>query len=820
MTYAEIAVDAPAGQGDTFTYSVPAGLRLRPGQLVEVPFGPRQAPGFVFTLSKTTAYPGELRQVTRVIDERPWLSDVQIALAKWVSTYYRSPAYAAAALVVPPDLRQRVTTIYSPVPQPTLEQVRGIKEPAAKLLGHLASSGPSAQGALEKRFGKRLAASALRILVSRNLVQRSWLFAKPKVGPKLAPVVFLAVSLPNALAEVSRLESTGKPAEAKQALLLLDIALSGEEGAFESSLRRSHTAVTTTLASLERRGLVQRSRTRVMRDPLANISPAKSAPLTLTAEQQAAWSAVEAAIAAKPSARKPLLLFGVTGSGKTELYIRALERVVRQGKRGIVLVPEIALTPQIVERFAERFLGRVAVLHSGLTPGERFDEWWRIHESEASVVIGSRSAIFAPQPDLGLIVLDEEHEWTYKQEENQPLYHARDVALKLAELTGATVILGSATPSLESYHCALTDRYQLLELKERIGASLETGKSGTLAQVSIVDMREELKGGNSSIFSNALRSEMHRALAAGEQVILFLNRRGAATFVQCRDCGYVARCRRCDSPLTYHSDAADLECHRCGYHVRAPSLCPECGGRRIRYMGLGTQRLEEETAQAFPAARLLRWDRDVTQARGSHEAILRRFIAHQADVLIGTQMLAKGLHIPSVTLVGVVNADIGLHSPDFRAAERVFQVLTQVAGRSGRGERPGRVIFQTYSPDNYAILAAATQDYPAFFADEVRRRMELGLPPLTRIARLLFQHTNRQAAQEEAEKTANHLSVTADTLGLPGTKVIGPAPAPYERLRGRYRWQVLVQGLDPNALLDAVKLSKEWLVDIDPQHMM
>ncbi len=820
MTYAEVAVDAPAGQGDTFTYAIPAGMRLRPGHLVEVPFGPRQAPGFVFAISETTDFPGELREITRIIDARPWLSDIQIALAKWLANYYRAPAYAAAALVVPPDLRQRVVTLYKAVNQPSLEQIHGVKENAVRLLSHLAESGPTNQTAIERHFGKKASALALRALVSRHLVERSWLFTTPKVGPKLAPMAFLAVPLADAFAEAARLDSTGKAIDKKQAELLLDIALSGEDGLFQASLRERHTSIERALKALEERKLIQTERVRVMRNPLAGVTSAKSAPLTLTAEQTSAWQTIQETIAGKASSRKPLLLFGVTGSGKTELYIRALGKVVAQGKRGIVLVPEIALTPQTVERFAERFPGRVAVLHSKLTPGERFDEWWRIHEGQADVVIGSRSAIFAPQPDLGLIVLDEEHEWTYKQEELQPLYHARDVALKLAELAGATLILGSATPSIESYHRALAGEYRLLELKERIGAQGRDGQPGSLAQVSIVDMREELKSGNTSIFSEALRAEMQRALDGREQVILFLNRRGAATFVQCRDCGYVARCRRCDTPLTYHSDAANLECHRCGYHIGAPSVCPDCGGRRIRYMGLGTQRLEEETAKAFPSARLLRWDRDVTQHRGAHEEILRRFVSHDADVLIGTQMLAKGLHIPRVTLVGVVNADIGLHSPDFRASERIFQVLTQVAGRSGRGERPGRVILQTYAPDNYAILAAASQNYHAFYENEIRRRMEVGLPPFSRIARLLYQHANPRAAQDEAEAFAKHLTLTANTLGLPNAKVVGPAPAPYERLRGRYRWHILLQAPNPREILDRVKIPKDWLVDIDPQHLM
>ena len=366
------------------------------------------------------------------------------------------------------------------------------------------------------------------------------------------------------------------------------------------------------------------------------------------------------------------------------------------------MVPEIALTPQTIERFAARFPHRVAVLHSKLSLGEQFDEWQRIRDGEFDVVIGPRSAIFAPQPDLGLIVIDEEHEWTYKQQDKSPRYHARDVAIKLAELTGAVVILGSATPDVETFYHAQRGDYHLLQLPGRV-----TPRDGSpLPQVEVVDLREELKAGNRSLFSRSLSQAMSQAVANEEQVILFLNRRGAATFIQCRSCGFVLRCRRCEVPLTYHLAEDILVCHQCNYHMPVPQACPRCTRRRIKFLGLGTQKLEQEAGQSFPQARLLRWDSDVTRGKHSHDEILGKFRAHQADILIGTQMIAKGLDLPLVTLVGVVSADTALNLPDFRAGERTFQLLTQVAGRAGRGTLGGRVIIQTYTPEHYAIQAA------------------------------------------------------------------------------------------------------------------
>jgi primosomal protein N' (replication factor Y) len=481
-----------------------------------------------------------------------------------------------------------------------------------------------------------------------------------------------------------------------------------------------------------------------------------------------------------------------------------------------VLVPEISLTPQTITRFSSRFPDRVAVLHSKLAAGERYDEWHRIKEGLFDVVIGSRGAIFAPQLDLGLIVIDEEHEWTYKQQEQSPRYHCRDVAGKLSELTGATVILGSATPDVTSYFNAKNGVYHLLELPERIAKE----EKKELPKVELIDMRDELKAGNRSIFSRSLSQVISETLAAKEQAILFLNRRGTASFVQCRDCGHVILCRRCQVAMTYHTAEQGLICHQCNYRTRIPNLCPNCGSRRIKYLGVGTQKVAEEVAKWFPAARILRWDRDVTKGKHSHEEILDKFLGHEADILIGTQMVAKGLDMPLVTLVGVISADIALHLPDFRAGERTFQILTQVAGRAGRDIQRGKVVIQTYNPEHYAVAAASKQDYNDFYGKEISYRRQLNYPPFSILALLRFSHTNAEYCYKETMRVFKNLDDEIKSSGLANTSLIGPSPSFIERLRGRYRWQIVIRTPNPAQLLSKITLTQRWSVDIDPVSLL
>ncbi|HKZ51004.1 MAG TPA: primosomal protein N', partial [Dehalococcoidia bacterium] len=530
----------------------------------------------------------------------------------------------------------------------------------------------------------------------------------------------------------------------------------------------------------------------------------------------------------------------------TEIYLQALEQARSLGRRGIVLVPEIALTAQTIRRFAERFPGQVAVVHSGLSPGQLYDQWRGIADGRYAVVIGPRSALFAPQPDLGLIVIDEEHEDTYKQQEPAPRYHTREVAEELARLYSAVLIMGSATPSLESYHRALQGRYRLLELPQRASVPAQPAQASSpppLPAVEVVDMRQELRAGQRGIFSRRLLAAMGEALARGEQAILFLNRRGSAFLVQCRDCGYVPRCSGCDLAYVYHSDPTGpgaggrLLCHHCRRQRQIPDRCPQCQGRAIplrgspgpggtgmngasfRPLGMGTQRVEEEMQHLFPKARCLRWDRDVAIGYTAHERILSRFLSGEADVLIGTQMVAKGLDIPRVGLVGVVLADVGLHLPDYRSAERTFQLLTQVAGRAGRrGE--GLVIIQTYSPGHYAVAAAAKHDYRSFYADEIAWRLRLSYPPFARLARLVYAHTGEAYAMTQASRLAGLLRERRDALGLPDLEVRGPAPSFIAKQRGRHRWQIVLRGADPGQLLRQVPIPPGWTVDIDPVSLL
>ena len=545
------------------------------------------------------------------------------------------------------------------------------------------------------------------------------------------------------------------------------------------------------------------------------------APLLPTPDQQQALAALKSAMDYPPATPRVWLLHGATGSGKTEVYLQAIAHCLSKDQRAIALVPEVALTPQMTERFEERFPGRVGLLHSRLTPARQRDEWWRIFRGERSVVIGPRSALFAPVEDLGLIVLDEEHEWTYKQSDAQPHYHARDFAEQLAARTGAVVVLGSATPDVVTAWRAERGSIGRLSMPGRIERS---GAPTSLAKVDVVDMRTELREGNRSIFSRLLQERLRDTVASGRQAVLFLNRRGAASVVACRGCGFVMRCVRCSTPLTYHSvpgGAGRLQCHHCGRTRTEPRRCPKCRGVHIRYLGLGTQRVADEVRRVVPDARVLRWDSDTASVGGAHERLLRSFAEREADVLVGTQMVAKGLDIPSVDLVGVVLADIGIHMPDFRAPERTFQLLTQVAGRAGRGTEAGYAVVQTYLPDHYAIQAAEGQDYAKFYGLEMERRRAQGNPPFSRLVRLLYEgHFDKRKALNEAQRFAGRLRQTTREWDMRGVDVIGPAPTYPPRIRNAWRWQVLIRGQEPRVLLDKVSVPPSWRVDVDPVNIV
>ena len=586
------------------------------------------------------------------------------------------------------------------------------------------------------------------------------------------------------------------------------------EGISVSELRERSISPTA-IKVLVSRGVAASRKVRVIRDPLASRHYKQTPAPDLTEDQQYAWEPIEKTLedVALGGEGRAFLLRGVTGSGKTEIYLRALERTLKLGRRGIVLVPEISLTPQTVQRFSARFPGQVAVLHSRLKPGEKFDEWWRIHQGEFGVVIGPRSALFSPQPDLGLIVLDEEHDSSYKQSEPAPRYHAREAALEMARLSGAVVILGSATPDVTTSYRAATGDLEFLELPRRIRQGTE---DSALARVDVVDMKKELTTGNRDMFSRLLRTEMARALDAREQIILFINRRGFSTSVHCRHCGNVVRCRRCEVSLVYHGALGRLLCHHCGYSINRPQMCPQCGSPDLGYIGAGTQRIEQEMRSRFPGARTFRWDRDTASDQAEHEEVLRKLQSGEIDILVGTQMVAQGLHLPQVTLVGVMSADVGINFPDYRAGERVFQVLTQVAGRAGRGPGGGRVVIQTFNPEHYAIRSVAAHDYERFSRQEIYYRLQNRYPPFARLTRLTHSQVNPEKAETEANRVSVALRNERDRLGLPDTEVLGPVPCFIPRVKGRYRWQVLIRGNEPGLLLKKVGPGDGWAVEVDP----
>ncbi len=815
MGYAEVSVNSPVARRRTFSYAIPPGLNVEVGQAVWVPFGDKLLQGIVLGLSRYPAV-AETREIGGIIESRPLLFPWQVALARWISDYYLSPLFEAVALMVPPGFERRVVTFISRQPSDDRYDISALTPDQKYVLGMVGQGDRVGLKELERALGKKKAQVIVAQLVRWAWVVRSYEMEGVKVKPKTVPFLRLQIAAGEATQEAARRRVTGRAI--RQAALLEFLA--GQPVPVPWSEVREKTGLEKAVANaLVRKGLVSIEPVDVRREPISYRGIAPSLPLSLTTAQKSALDGIDSSLHMKGERSVSsglFLLHGITGSGKTEIYLQALAETVKLGRRGIVLVPEIALTPQIIERFAARFPNKVAVLHSKLSLGEQFDEWQRIRNGEFAVVIGSRSAIFAPQPELGLIVMDEEHEWTYKQPDKSPRYHTRAVVTKIAELTGAVVILGSATPDVETFYHTQRGDYRRLELAERV-----TPREGApLPQVEVVDLREELKVGNRSIFSRTLSQAVTTAVAKREQVILFLNRRGAATFVQCRNCGFVLRCARCEITLTFHSAENVLVCHQCNRRRVLPRACPRCLSRRIKLLGIGTQKLEQEAGYAFPQARLLRWDSDVTKGRHSHQEILNEFRAHEADILIGTQMVAKGLDLPLVTLVGVINADIGLNLPDFRAGERTFQLSSQVAGRAGRGERWGRVVIQTYSPEHYVIQAAARHDYALFYEREIVYRRQLHNPPFTQLASLVYGHANDGQCRQEAERMSRLLVEARDSSGVAGLSLIGPAPAFIHRRRGRHRWQIILRGAGLSAFLAEVPFPAGWTVDIDPAGLL
>ena len=847
--YAEIAV---GGKGRLLLhYDVPAELdgRLAPGHLVRVPLRDEERCGVVVGLS-TSSPVATTRSVLELVDPTPAVGAEHLALARWMAEVYVTPLADCVWVMVPPPRvgPRKVCAVTGAATPSQIEAARPLLGRAAKqadILDWLAISDDPLPTARQVQTALGCGSRPLRALAKRG-----WIELEREDNLQ---TVLLLLSPAEARARADELRGS----DIYYAILGF---LAEQKGPVPAEAVKATTGCDLRhLRKLESLNLVVLSESQVARDPLAGVEFVPSDPPPLTADQAAVWEQMKGEIGAdrRETARQVFLLHGVTGSGKTEIYLRAVAETLAQHRQAIVLVPEISLTPQTTRRFLARFPGRVGLFHSQLSEGERYETWQRARAGLIDVVIGPRSALFTPLPDVGLIVLDEEHDARFKAQDQAPAFHARDVALELARRVGAVVILGSATPSLESYWQAQTGAFRLVTLPKRIRGHVqrleEQQKQYHIAQtryrkeaeqaryiplppVQVVDLRQELRAGNRHIFSRALQRALTDVLARGEQAILFLNRRGNATFVLCRDCGLVLRCPHCDIPLTQHGlrsaeggdrkltrptrEREQLICHHCNRRTPIPAHCPACGQSRIRYFGLGTQRVERALHELFPSARTLRWDRDTAATRGAHELILERFATGQADVLIGTQMITKGLDLPLVTLVGVISADTALNLPDFRAAERTFQLLTQVAGRAGRGLLGGRVIVQTYNPTHFAVQAAARHDYAAFAERELRFRRQNRYPPYRRLVRLEYRHRKAERARLAAEHLAQTLRSALMARGQPAEDLIGPAPAFFAKRRDLYRWQIILRVEDPANLLRQVPISAGWRVDIDPVSLL
>ena len=880
--FVKVAVNAGRPNYLTFTYRVPADRLVQAGEIVHVPWGARTLQGVV-TEGPTDlpGYSGDTRELEPPLARGLRLSADRLALGMWVSQYYLAPPWESLSLLLPPgsgeaprtaiargpaaptevlsERQQHLYSLLSEEPQSPedLREAIGARSFDAALTALVRRGLAERRYFLERPRGRARVAQVVRLVVPperavviaasiegrrssrRARAIRAVLDAKeplefdavariargaPAVETLLddgvltreGEMVQLAISEDEAVTQIRALSRTRVEAAAAGLLERLaeqptqPIPMAGIANTFGDGAREA-------IERLAADGLVRVDEELDRRDPLRDLVVVQRSPVELLQEQADAADAICEAIDRADGAR--MLLQGVTGSGKTEVYLEALRYAVAHGKRAIVLVPEIALTPQTVRRFAEQFPGRVGVLHSGLSAGEAYDEWHATADGQYDVVIGSRSAIFAPQPELGLIIIDEAHEWTYKQSDPAPRYDARTVAAHLAELTGAALVYGTATPDAERWYEAAEGNLVRLDLPRRFRPVAQPDGTTTmwpsteLPPVEIVDVR-----GERQLFSEPLMQALGETLDRDEQAILFLNRRGLAGYLLCSQ-GHSPTCPSCDVSMSVHElpgGVTRLICHQCNRSRSMTARCAECG-RPMRESRAGTQRVEQEVRRLYPATKVLRWDRDTARTAEQHEAMLGQFTRHEADVLVGTQMVAKGLDLPLVTFVGVVLADYSLWSGSFRAREQTFQLLAQVAGRAGRAERPGRVVIQTLAPDDRAILAASEHDVDGFFEGELPWRREHQYPPFTRLVRLLFQHASNEYALEEAVRVRAELRRIA--AGLPDVEVLGPTPPTIARVRGHYRWSLLVRGTDPAALVREIDLPPGWVADVDPTNV-
>jgi primosomal protein N' (replication factor Y) (superfamily II helicase) len=819
----EVAVDAPDAS-KTYDYAVPDRLApIEPGEAVLVEFGRgRQALGVVLGLA-SQARPADLKPIlARVRADGPLLPALTLEFARWISSEYLAPPAATLRSMLPPGMLERLDLIAEWLPRRWDGEpaAPGVADPEESELARRLAEGPKAVRDLATAEGRAATLRRLRSMAARGLVGLEWTLTAATAGPRYERWLTLTgegrgvaegiaaagPAAPNA-AGAAR-SAGGSRLGPRQKALLEELAVSGESGISGAAAAERHGTGTAT--GLVRRGLVASDIRERPRRPLerrrAGRRGTRPVGSELTAPQQAALDTILAS--ARDRDPTPLLLEGVTGAGKTAVYGEAIADVIASGRSALVLVPEIALAMPLVDRLRVELEAEIAILHSGLGEGERADEWRRIRAGGVDVVVGTRMALAAPLPEIGLIVVDEEHDAAYKSDRT-PRLQARDAALALARLAGAAVVLGTATPSVESVGRVRQGSYRHAVLPER--------PSGAPPRVEVVDLRAELAAGNRGLLSGPLTAAL-AALSPGERAILVINRRGTASVVVCRDCGHVQRCPECDRSLVFHQAGITLRCHHCGTASPLATRCPVCRSPRIKYLGGGTQRVEQEVKAAFPALRVGRLDRDITERKGALERVLDAFAEGRLDVLVGTSLVAKGLDVPEVTLVGVVSADVALNLPDERAAERTYQLLTQAVGRAGRGERPGLAIIQTYQPDHAAIRAVATADATAFYDAELDIRRRFGSPPFGRLVKLTVGLPDSLAAEQEASAMADRLRALASS-GRLSVAVLGPAPAYVARRAGRWRWNVVLRGDRPLELLSPLP-GAPWSIDVDPDSLL
>lgn len=777
MAVAKVIVDVPAKQTNRpFDYRIPNRLMnvLVPGMRVIVPFGPRKVQGFVIEIAEKSQFP-KLREISELMDIEPVLNEELLLLSDWLTEKTLCYKISAFQVMLPPALKAKYEKKVRLKNRSHLAMLPSVLQSLFSN-GDVIKWEEVSKGNELSLLQKEIANDVLEVLYE----------VKERVKKKTIKMVAPAVTNK----ELQKIRSEFPSRNVKQ-LKLIDHFIEHHEPMERQKVMSILGVSSAVIKGLLEKGILTEQTREVYRDPYRDRDIEKTEPLQLTSDQSQAIQPILAALEEKK--HDVFLLYGVTGSGKTEVYLQSIQRVLEDGREGIVLVPEISLTAQMVNRFKGRFGDRVAVLHSGLSVGEKYDEWRKIQRKEVKVVVGARSAVFAPFENLGIIIIDEEHETSYKQEDN-PRYHARDVAIERAKRYNCPVVLGSATPSLETFARAKKGVYQLLTLSKRMNER-------HLPHVDIVDMREELREGNRSMFSRVLHEKIQDRLEKKEQTVLFLNKRGHSSFVMCRDCGLVLQCPNCDISLTYHRFNQQMKCHYCGYESIVPTTCPECASDHIRYFGTGTQKVEEEIAKVFPGARVIRMDVDTTSRKGAHEKLLTQFQEGRADILLGTQMIAKGLDFPNITLVGVLSADTMLHLPDFRSSEKTFQLLTQVSGRAGRHELAGEVVIQTYTPEHYSIELAGEQDFDQFYEREMMIRKVHKYPPFYYIALITVSHEELMKTVDVTEKITGFITSRLSNEAV----VLGPVASPIPRLNNRYRYQCLIKYKREPKLTDVLK---------------